>query len=109
MFDRFLDLAFGLRIECRGGFIEQDNRRVLDQRACDRDALALAAGELGAVFADRRLIAEREAHDEIMRTGSSRRGDDFGVGGARFTEGDVFADRAAEQEYVLTDIADRLT
>ena len=33
MFDRLLHLLFGFRIECRGGFIEQDDRRILDQRA----------------------------------------------------------------------------
>ena len=44
MVDRFLHGFFGFRIQRRGGFIEQDDRRVLDQRPRDRDALALAAG-----------------------------------------------------------------
>ena len=50
--DRFLDVALGFRIERRGRLVEQDDRRVLDQRARDRDALALAAGKLHAVLAD---------------------------------------------------------
>ncbi len=76
-------------VECGGGFVEQDDRRVLDQRAGDRDALALAAGELDAVLADRRVVAEREAHDEVMRAGGLRGVDDLGLAGARLAEGDV--------------------
>ena len=44
MVDRLLHGFFGFRIQRRGGFIEQDDRRVLDQRPRHRDALALAAG-----------------------------------------------------------------
>ncbi len=89
----------------RGGrFIEQDDRRVLHQRAGNGDALALAAGELRAVLADRRIVAAREAHDEIVSAGGLCRCDDFGVGRARFAEGDVLANGVAEQIDVLTDI-----
>ena len=79
MLDRLLHLLFGFGIERGGGFVEQDDRRVLDQRARDRDALALAAGQLRAVLADRRVVAEREAHDEIMRAGGLRGGDDLAL------------------------------
>src|ERR1700687_489208 len=43
MLDRFLHLLFGFRIQRRGRLVEQDDWRVLDQRPCDRDALALSA------------------------------------------------------------------
>src|SRR3954464_2377119 len=56
MLDRLLNLFLGLGIERGGSFIEQDDRRVLDQRACDRDALALAARKLRAVLADRGVV-----------------------------------------------------
>ena len=59
--DCLLDVALGFRIERRGRLVEQDDRRVLDQRAGDRDALALAAGKLQAVLADRRVVARRES------------------------------------------------
>ncbi len=104
MLDRLLHLLFGLRIQSRGGLVEQDDRRVLDQRARHRDALPLAAGELGAVLADRGVVAEREAHDELMGAGGLRGLDDFGVGCVYFAEGDVGADRVAEQVDVLSDI-----
>ena len=61
MLDRLLHLLLGFGVERGSGFIEQDERRVPDQRAGDRDALALAAGKLRAELADRRVIAERES------------------------------------------------
>ena len=48
-------------------------RCVLDQRARDGDALTLAAGQLQAVFADRRVVARGEAFDEIVSVGSLSR------------------------------------
>ena len=44
MLDRLLHALFGFGIQRGGRLIEQDDRRVLDQRARHRDALALAAG-----------------------------------------------------------------
>ena len=58
---RLLHVALGFGIERRGRLVEQDDRRILDQRARDGDALALAAGELQAVLADRRVVAGRES------------------------------------------------
>ena len=40
------DLDAGARVEVAGGFVGQDDRRLVDQRAGDGDALLLAAGEL---------------------------------------------------------------
>ncbi len=45
------------RIERRGRFVEQDDRRVLEKGAGDGDALALAAGKLHAVLAAGRVVA----------------------------------------------------
>ena len=69
-------------IERRGRLVEQNDRRIPQQRARHRDALTLAAGQLRAVLADRRVVAERKAHDEIVRAGRLRRGDDLGLAGA---------------------------
>ena len=55
--DRILHQPLGFGIERRGRLVEQDDRRVLDQRARDRDALALPARELQPVLADRRVVA----------------------------------------------------
>ena len=82
--------------------------RVLDQRARDGDALALAAGKLQAVLADRRVVAGRKAEDEIVRVGGLRGGDDLRLAGAELAERDVLADRAAEQVHDLPHIGDLL-
>ena len=106
--DRLLHVALGFRIERRGRFVEQDDGRVLDQRARDGDALALAAGKLQAVLADRGVVADRKAFDEIVRVGGLCRGDDFLFAGAELAERDVVADRAAEQVHDLAHIGDVL-
>ena len=51
--DRELDLA----VERRGRLVEDQDRRVLEDHARDRDALALAARELDAALADVRVVA----------------------------------------------------
>ena len=38
-----LDLGFGLRVEVRHRLVQDENRRVLDQSACDSDPLPLPA------------------------------------------------------------------
>ena len=60
MLDGALHLPLGFRIERSGGLVEQDDRGILEQRARDRDALALAAGEPRAVLAHRRIVPARK-------------------------------------------------
>ena len=43
--------------------------RVLEQRAGDREALALAARERRAALADERVVAVGQALDEVVRVG----------------------------------------
>src|ERR1700676_820881 len=103
-----LHMPLGLRIERRSRLVEQDDRDILDQRARDGDALALAAGKLQAVLADRRIVAGREAHDEIVRMCGGGGSDDLRLAGVELAERDVLADRAAKQMHDLADIGDLL-
>jgi hypothetical protein len=43
--ERFLDFLLGRRVDRRGRLVENQDARVDEQRAGDRDALAFAAGE----------------------------------------------------------------
>src|SRR5262245_10174738 len=104
MLDRALNLPLGFGIERGSGLVEEDDRRVLEQRACDCDALALAAGELQPMFSYGRVVSARERHDEIMRVSGLGGGNDLGFGGAQASERDVLAHRTAEQENILPDI-----
>ena len=58
--ERLLDHRLVLGIDGRQRLVEHQDRRVAQQRAGDGDALALAARELDALLADRRLIALRQ-------------------------------------------------
>jgi hypothetical protein len=51
-----LDFAFGGCVDGRGGFVAQEDGRVLEQGARDGDPLLLAARQLQAALAHHRLI-----------------------------------------------------
>ena len=99
------DVAFVVEIRVR--LVEHDEARIAVQRARERDALALAAGEHGAAIADLRVVAVRKS------AGSSRgraraappRTMRSEVAPAREPR-DVFGDRAGEQLHVLRQVAD---
>ena len=93
-------------IEHRGGFVQHQDRRVLQQGAGQRDALALAAGEPDALVADHGVIALRQAADEIVRLRGARRGGDRLRVGIDAAVGDVVTHGAVEQQHVLLHHAD---
>ena len=101
-----MHLALGFRIERRGRLVEQQNWRILQHGARDGEALALAARELHAKLADRRLIALGQIDDEVVGGGGLSGGLDLGVGGARPPVGDIGAHRVVEQGDLLADQRD---
>lgn len=51
VFEEVEDFLTGAGVEVSGGFVGEDDGGVVDEGACDGDALALAAGEfVGAVM-----------------------------------------------------------
>src|SRR6266581_4769798 len=106
-FERRLHLALGLRIERRGGLVEDQQRRVLQQGARDRQALALAAREPQAVLADQGVQAFGRLADEVESMCRAGGRDDLALGGAAHAAvGDVGVHRVVEQHYVLADERD---
>jgi hypothetical protein len=67
-----LHLALGFGVERGGRLVEDDDRCVLQDRPGDADALALAAGKLGAPVADQRVVAVGQVVDEAAMGGGSR-------------------------------------
>ena len=63
--ERFADRFLGFAVERRGGLVEQQDRRVLQERARNGDALALAARQLDAAVADHGRDAVRQRLDEV--------------------------------------------
>src|ERR1043165_1106793 len=55
--DRFLHQPLRLGVERAGRFVENQNRWIAQQRARDRDALALAARQPRAALAEHRVVA----------------------------------------------------
>ncbi len=104
---RFLHQQLGLGIEGRGGFVQHQNRRVLQQRPRDRNPLTLTARQALAALADRGLVPVGEPFDEVMRVGGARGGLDLRPRRLRRPVGDVAGDRVVEQNRILRHDADR--
>mmetsp|Transcript_36248 Transcript_36248/g.59552 ORF Transcript_36248/g.59552 Transcript_36248/m.59552 type:complete len:313 (-) Transcript_36248:352-1290(-) len=65
--NRFLHLAFALRVQRRGGFVEQQDRGMIDNRTCNRDSLFLSATQPIAHLAHIGIITMFELLDKCMR------------------------------------------
>ena len=104
---RLLHRLLGFRIECRGGFIEQQDRRIAQEGPRDGESLALAAGKLQPALADQRIIALRQPADEAIGFRRFRRGPHFRIGRVRTAIADIFHHRALEQLHILRDHGDR--
>src|SRR5205807_5836386 len=61
-----LDQRFRFRIEAGGGYIEDQDARIGQDGASDRDALLLAAGKLHPAFADDRVVLVLERLREFV-------------------------------------------
>ena len=72
-----LNFLFGLGIDGRGRFIEDQDARIDQQRARNRDTLAFSAGQTLAAFAHQRVVTVRQAQDEFMGVRGACGGDDL--------------------------------
>ena len=100
------DLRLGRRVDRGRRVVEDQDARVDDQRAGDRDPLALAAGERDPALADHRVVAVRQRLDELVRLREPRGALDLLVGRFGPAERDVLAHGRREEERVLRDHAD---
>src|SRR6266576_3444582 len=65
MLQRLLDECFRFGVERRGGLVQDEDGRVLEERTGDGEALLLAAGEPEAPLTDLGLVAPRQPCDEL--------------------------------------------
>ena len=72
---RRLDQAFGLGIQRRGGFIQNQNGRVLQQRARDGNSLAFSTRKALPALSHVRIIAVRKFDNKVVRVCGACRGD----------------------------------
>ena len=101
-----MDPLLDLDVDRAGGVVEDEHGRVDQQRPGDRHALALAARERVAAFADDGVVAVGEAHDELVGIGGLGRRDDLLHCRPRLAVGDVVPDGDREQERLVEDEAD---
>ena len=104
--ERLLDAALGVGIERGRGFVEDQDRSVLEEGAGDRDALTLAAGKAPAPLADLSEEAFGLGLDEFQGSGHAGGLADLGVAGGRTTQADVLEDRLVEEDGLLRDQGD---
>ena len=69
--DRGHDAGLRFRVQRGGGFVEDQQRRVANQRPGDGDALSLSAGKPRPSLANHRIDALRQCGDEIPRLGAA--------------------------------------
>ncbi len=106
-FQRVEDFRLGPRIERAGRFVQDQDRRVFQQRAGDGNPLLFAARQVQPSFADPRLEPVGQALDEAADRRAARRSRHLFRARALAAIGDVVADRVVEQHGILRDDADR--
>ena len=103
---RGLHLGLGERIEGAGRLVEDEDRRILEQRARDRQALALAAGEHPSALARDGLEAFRVAVDDLDDLRALAGAAHLLLGRIRLADAQVLGHRAIEQQHFLEHDAD---
>ena len=88
-------VGFGGRVEMRGGFIEQQQRRVADEGASDGNALRLAPGQAVTALADDRVQPCGSVRDQRVQPGRLRRRLDLLIRRVVASEADVLPDDPA--------------
>ena len=105
-FERFLNQSFRRGVHAGGGFVEEQDGRILEQGASDGDALFFAHAQAHSTFADFGVELFGEFFDERCGVGGSEGGPEFLVGGVRFAEAEVVGHGAVEEEAFLGDKPD---
>ena len=95
-------------IQRRGGFIQNQNRRVFQEYPGNGNALLLATGKPGTALAHVGIIAILQAHDKVVDVGILRRFLDLLLGGILFSISDVLPDGSRKDIHILLDNADGL-
>ena len=96
----------GLGVHARRCVVEDQDARIRQKRARNRQALLLPAGQGDAALAHVRIVAIRQTQDELVRLRRARRLFDLRWSGGGTAERNVLADRAREQNRILKHDAD---
>src|SRR5262245_32469739 len=97
--------AFGLSVDARGSFVEDEQTRVSKQSPHKAEELALTVAEQAAALAHIGVVAVCEAHNEIVRSNGLRCGYDGCIAGGGIAIAQVVTHSAAEEKRFLQDEA----
>ena len=100
-FERLLDRLLGDRVQARGRLVQNENRRILQHHARNRDPLALPARKLHAALTDQRGVLVLDSGDELVRVRLARRLDHLLVGRLQPAVADVLEQAAMKQIRIL--------
>ena len=99
--EAFLNQHFGFGIEARSRFVQNQDARVGQNRARDRNALALPAGKFHAALADDRVVRFRKTLGEFVHARDPARRQNFFLARVGPRKRHVLANRAVKQERLL--------
>ncbi len=104
--ERGLHLGLGGGVERARRLVEDEDRRILEERARDRDALALAARQGASALAHLGVEAVRAAFDELERLGARTSRAHLLFRSVGLADDQVLLDRPVEQQRLLKHHAD---
>ena len=105
-FQGILHQPLALGVEGAGGFVQDQNGRVLQDRAGNGQSLTLTAAQTASPFADHEIVAALLGQDELVGIRGAGRRLDLGVSGPGAAEAQVVADGLVEQNRLLRDDGD---
>src|SRR6266516_3438766 len=106
--ERLLDEPFGLRVERARRLVEDEDRRVAQDRARNRDPLFLAAGEPIAALADDGVVALGQSRDHVVDACGLGGHLDLPIGRLRLRKAQILSHRLVEEVRLLRDDADEV-
>ena len=99
--ERAFDLRFCFAIERARRFIQNEDRRILENGPGNRKPLAFAARQRRAALSNDELVSAWLLHDEIVSFGQTASAFHISRGGVGISDANVLGDRAVEQSRVL--------
>ena len=97
-----LDQPFGFRIQRRSRFVQNQDGRIEQDGARNREALSLSTGKKSATLADHGIITVGQFHDEIVRKSDAGGSLNLFVAGIGTAVGDVVPHRVIEEHSLLS-------
>ena len=101
-----MDHGFALRVHGGSRLVQNQNRRINQQRASQSDSLTLPAGKPTAAWTDACCEAFGKLIEELRHMCLLGRGEHLGMSCIRIAVADVFINRVVEQQRLLSHHAD---